>query len=72
MEKKNTKYISYRLQFIDTARFMTGLLSNLVKDVFEGIHKINWKHGDNDKKVKLAKLHISIMTLFLNKQILKI
>ena len=35
-----TKTISYRLQFIDNARFMARSLSNLVDNLVEGIHKI--------------------------------
>ena len=33
------KTISYRLQFIDSARFMTSSLSNPVDYLSEGIHK---------------------------------
>ena len=36
------KTISYRLQFIDGARFMASPLSNLVDNLAEGIHKIQW------------------------------
>ena len=36
-----TKNISYVLQFIDSARFMTSSLSNLVNNLSEGIHRIN-------------------------------
>ena len=35
------KVISYRLQFIGSARFMASLLSNLVNYLTERIHKIN-------------------------------
>ena len=38
--KEITKMISYRLQFIDSARFMASSLSNLVNNLPEGIHKI--------------------------------
>ena len=38
--KEITKMISYRLQFIDSARFMASSLWNLVNNVPEGIHKI--------------------------------
>ena len=34
-----TKHISYKLQFIDSARFMASSLSNLVNNLFEGIHR---------------------------------
>ena len=36
-----TKVISHRLQFIDSARFMASLLSNLVNYLTGRIHKIN-------------------------------
>ena len=36
-----TKNISYVLQFIDSARFLTSPLSNLVNNLSEGIHRIN-------------------------------
>ena len=42
--------VSYILQFIDSARFMASSLSNLVNNLFEGIHKIKCKLGHNDKK----------------------
>ena len=39
MEKKSQETISYRLQFINTVRFMESLLSNLINNLAEGIHK---------------------------------
>ena len=42
-EKEVTKNISYILQFIDSARFMASSLSNLVNNLFEGIHEIKFK-----------------------------
>ena len=41
--KEIAKNISYILQFIDNARFMSGLLSNLVNNFSEGIHRIKCK-----------------------------
>ena len=38
--EKITKTISYKLQLIDSARFMASSLSNLVDNLAEGIHKI--------------------------------
>ena len=52
MEKKLQKNISYILQFIDSTRFMTSSLSNLVNNLSVGIHKIKCKHGHDDKKVR--------------------
>ena len=51
---------------------MASSLSNLVNNLSEGIHRIKHKYGYGDKKVKLAELNISIATVFLNTQILKI
>ena len=48
--KEITKTLSYRLQFLNSARFMASLLSNLVSNLAEGIHKIKCKYGNNDKK----------------------
>ena len=48
--KKKYKKISCILQFIDSARFMTSSLSNLVNNLSKGIHKIKCKYRHNDKK----------------------
>ena len=66
-----TKDLSYILQFIDRARFMATSLSNLVNNFSEWIHKIKCKFGHDDKNVKLVELNISIATVFLNIQTLK-
>ena len=43
MEKKLKKTtISYRLQFIDSARFMASSLSKIANNLAEGIHKIKY------------------------------
>ena len=45
-----TKTISYRLQFIDSAKFMTSSLSNFINNLAEEIHIIKFKYGHyNDK-----------------------
>ena len=49
--KEITKIISDKLQFIDCSRFMASSLSNLVDNLAEGIQKIKWKRG-NDNKCK--------------------
>ena len=36
--------ISYKLKFIDSARFMATSLSNLVDNLKEGIHKVKSKY----------------------------
>ena len=66
-----TKNISYILQFIDSARFMASSLSNLVNNLFEGIHRIKCNLNMMIKNVKLVELNVSIATVFLNTQILK-
>ena len=45
-----TKNISYILQFIENTRFMASLLSNLVNNLSDGIHRIQCKLGHDDKK----------------------
>ena len=52
--------ISYKINFIDSARFMATSLSNLLDNLAEGIHKIKCKNCDcflkcesfNDKLIK--------------------
>ena len=38
--------ISYKIKFIDSARFMSNSLSNLVDNLAEGIHEIKCKYYD--------------------------
>ena len=66
-----SKNVSYILQFIDRARFMASSLSSLANNLSEGIYRIKCKYGRDDKTVKLVELNVSIATVFLNKQILK-
>ena len=47
---------------------MTRSLSNFVNNLSEGIHKIKYKIGHNDKNVKRVELNINIVTAFLNIQ----
>ena len=50
---------------------MASSLSSVINNLAEGIHKINCKHGHNDKKnVKPAESNINIATVFLNPQTL--
>ena len=44
------KNVTYTLEFIDSAIFMASLLSNLVNNLSEEIHKIKCKYGHDDKK----------------------
>ena len=45
-----TKAIYFRLQFIDSTRFMANSFSNLVNNLPAGIHKIKCKYRHDDKK----------------------
>ena len=68
-----TKNIFYILQYIDSPRFIAScLLSNLVNNLSEGIHRIKCKYGHDEKKVKHVELNISIATVFLNIKTLKL
>ena len=48
--KEISKTISYRLQFIDSARFMASSLSNLANNFAEGFYKIKCKKEHGTKK----------------------
>ena len=63
--KKITKNISYILQFIDSARFMASSLLTLVNNLSEGIHKIKYKHGDNDKRCENCVIEYKYCNCFL-------
>ena len=62
----------YILQFNRSAGFMACSLSNLVNNLSKRLHRIQCKLGHDDKKCKILKLNISIATVLLNTQILKI
>ena len=62
--EKVTKNISYILQFIDSARFMATLLSNLVNNISAGVRKLNVNAG-------MIIFHTKYGTVFLKKQTLK-
>ena len=44
------KNICYKLEFIDSARFVASLISNLVNNPFEGIHRVKCKFGHDGTK----------------------
>ena len=44
------KHISYILRFIDSWRFMSSSLSNLVSNLSEGTYRSKWKSEHDDKK----------------------
>ena len=61
-----TKNISHILQFIDTARFMASSVIFLKKFI-----KLNLNMETIIEKMKLLELNVSITTVFLNTQVLK-
>ena len=51
MKKKLQKiYLTFYSLFIDSEEFMANSLSNLVKNLSEGLHKIKCQLGHDDKK----------------------
>ena len=48
-EKEITKTISYKLQFIHSAKFVASSLSNIVDNLAERIHKTNCKYQHENK-----------------------
>ena len=48
--EESTKNIYHILQYIDSARVIASLLSNLVNSLSEGFHRIKCKYGHDDKK----------------------
>ena len=66
-----TKTISYKLQFIESARFMASSLSSLVDNLGEGIHKINVNMDMILKNVKRAESNLKLVSAALNTQTLK-
>ena len=70
-EEEITKNISYRLQFIDSTRFMSSSWSNFLINLSEEIHKIKCKYGHNDKKSETCIMKHKYCNCFLNTQTLK-
>ena len=60
-----TKNISYILQFIHSARFMTSSLSNLVNNLSEGLHRIKCKLEHDDKKCQICGIKYKYYDCFL-------
>ena len=59
------KNISYRFQFIHSARFMASSLSNLVNNLSERIHKIKCKYENNDRKCETCGIKYKYCNCFL-------
>ena len=62
---EDTTTISYKIKFIDSARFMVSSLSNLVDNPSEGIHRIKCKLGHNDKKCQTCGIKYMYYDCFL-------
>ena len=50
---------------------MASWLSNLVNNLSEGVHRVKCKFGHCDKKSETLELNISIATVFVTIQVLK-
>ena len=57
--------MSYILQFIDSARFITSSLLNLVNNLSEGLHGIKCKLGHYDKKFETCGIKYKYCDCFL-------
>ena len=68
IEKYKTFPVPVTKEVKRIARFMVSLLSNLVDNLAEGIHKVKCKYGDDKKTVKRVKLNTNILTAALNVQ----
>ena len=68
--KEMTKNISYKLQFIDSAIFMTSSSSQFF--FFYILAEASHKRGYGNKNVKCVKLNATIVSVFLNAQALQI
>ena len=65
MKKKLYKTKSYRLKFIDSTRFMASLLSNLINNLAEEIHKIKCKNEHGNKQCKRCEIKYKDCDCFL-------
>ena len=61
----------HRLQFIESVRFVVSLLSNLVIDSAEWIHKIKYKYRHNDKKCETCRIRYKDMKFNVVTRIIK-
>ena len=66
--KEATKIIPYRLQFIDSTRFMACMLPILLKEFI----RLNVKTNIMIKNANLAELNTKTVSAFLNTQTLEI
>ena len=70
-EEEITNTISYKLKFIDSAKFMASSLSNLVNSVAEAIYKMKWKYGQDDENWENCRIKYKGCNWFLEYTILK-
>ena len=61
---KTQKNKSYKLKFIDRARFMAISLSNLVNNLSERFHKIKCEHAYNNKKYEPCRIKYKYCNCF--------
>ena len=69
--EETTKNMSYILQFIDSARFMTSSLSNLGNNLSERIQKIKCTYRHDDKKCETCRITTKCAIGFLKTLTLK-
>ena len=60
-----TTAISYRSQFIESAKSMASSLSNLVNNPAEGINRVKCKYGHHNKKCENGRIKYKNCTCFL-------
>ena len=66
-----TNNISYRLQFIYSARFMGSSLSDLANNLSEGIHEVKCKYRHDDKTCETCGIKYKYCSCFLEYKIFK-
>ena len=59
------KNISYRLQLIDSTRFMASSLSNVVDNLSDVIHKVKCKCGHDDKSCGILEIKYEYCDCFI-------
>ena len=63
--KTKLQKLSYILQFIDSARFMASLLSNLVNNLSERLHRIKCNLGQYGRKCETWRIKYKYCDCFL-------
>ena len=65
MDRELQSNTSYILQLTDSTRFITKSLSNLVNNLFEGIHRMKCKFEHDDKKCETCGIEYKYCDCFL-------